>query len=125
MSKVKTMNMQEIFDKSVGGVIAQGRKSGQMGSCKYRSHDGTKCAVGHLITDEAYDYSHEGLSVNHADVRGMLAASGIDTINADFLDMANQLQVAHDWAGDKHFIDEFKDKAKETAKSFDLKWNFK
>jgi hypothetical protein len=50
------MNKQEAFDTACRGIIAQGKKSAdETGSCLYRSKDGCKCAIGHLIPDEEYE----------------------------------------------------------------------
>ena len=62
------MNLQQMFDKSVGGIKAQGCLSkvttGTSGvpACYYRHPDNpaVRCAVGHLIPDEVYDRSMEG-----------------------------------------------------------------
>ena len=62
------MNLQQMFDKAVGGIKAQGCLSkvttGASGvpACYYRHPDNpaVRCAVGHLIPDEVYDPSMEG-----------------------------------------------------------------
>ena len=62
------MNLQQMFDKAVGGIKAQGCLSkvttGTSGvtACYYRHPDNpaVRCAVGHLIPDEVYDRSMEG-----------------------------------------------------------------
>lgn len=78
-------------------------------TCAYRGNDGRRCAVGCLITDQAYDPGFEGedaYGVNDAvnllapgvldipeDVRTTLAWRPMDSV--DFL---RQLQIAHDRA---------------------------
>lgn len=62
------MNLQQMFDKAVGGIKAQGCLSkittGTSGvpACYYRypGNPAVRCAVGHLIPDEVYDPSMEG-----------------------------------------------------------------
>lgn len=62
------MNLQQMFDKAVGGIKAQGCLSkvatGASGvpACYYRHPDNpaVRCPVGHLIPDEVYDRSMEG-----------------------------------------------------------------
>lgn len=44
--------MQAFFDKAVGAVVAQGKPSMNETSCLYRGPDGTKCVIGHMLTDE-------------------------------------------------------------------------
>jgi hypothetical protein len=56
------MTPQEIFDRSVAGVMKQGRPSVRAVpsnadgyGCVYRGPNGLKCAAGHLIDDEHYN----------------------------------------------------------------------
>lgn len=100
--------LQEIYDKVKVHLLAQGRPAMFQGSCVYRSPSGLKCAVGCLITDEAYDEDLEGVPVRclfepgteDKDVteayRAMLRESGIDTSNKDLLRLLSSLQKAHD-----------------------------
>lgn len=48
------MNRQEVFNKAVKGLAAQGFQSSRNEdkTCRYRGPEGLKCAVGHLIPDE-------------------------------------------------------------------------
>jgi hypothetical protein len=57
------MNKQEIFNKVYLGLHSQGWKKSvdADGECFYRGDDGCKCAAGHLIPDEDYDPSMEGV----------------------------------------------------------------
>jgi len=56
------VNLQQIFDAGVAGVLAQGGYSynDANGGCFYRGPHGCKCALGHSIRDEDYDPSLEG-----------------------------------------------------------------
>ena len=103
------MTMQEAFNKSVLGVVAQGHPSIENGFCLYRGPNGCKCALGHLIADEHY---HPGL-VSTPEItptlRQALEASGMDVggidAEADMLNQVNlltSLQIAHDCAGLVH-----------------------
>lgn len=49
------MTAQEIFEKVAKHLLTQGCRAEVMGSCKYLTGDGLKCAVGCLIPD-----GHEG-----------------------------------------------------------------
>ena len=99
------MTMQEAFNKSVLGVVAQGRPSIENGFCLYRAPNGCKCALGHLIADEHYHPGLENTTANSTALRKALAASGMDVggidAEADMLnrsDLLMALQVAHDHA---------------------------
>lgn len=50
------MTLQEIFDKAVAGLAAQGftQALDAEGSCVYRAPDGGKCALGQVMSDAEY-----------------------------------------------------------------------
>jgi len=56
------VNLQQIFDTGVAGILAQGGYSYDAGGhgCLYRGPNGCKCALGHSIPDDGYDPSLEG-----------------------------------------------------------------
>ena len=58
------MTPQEIFDTVARHLFAQGTQAydADVSRCQYRGPGGTKCAVGCLIPDEAYDPEMEGWS---------------------------------------------------------------
>lgn len=96
------MNIQEIFNKVVKGLASQGFKpsySRATGKCMYRSHEGLKCAVGHLISDENYDPSFENKSILSSQVAPALEKEGIVTSLLSFHNsnpFLCDLQKAHD-----------------------------
>jgi hypothetical protein len=57
------MNKQEAFNTAYNGIKAQGFKQSLLNNgsnmCAYRSPDGLKCAVGHMISDEQYNSDFE------------------------------------------------------------------
>lgn len=56
---------QSIFDQVAKALIAQGAASYDPDyGCAYRSDNGHKCAVGHLLLDEEYDPKFEGRSAD-------------------------------------------------------------
>ena len=57
------MNKQEAFDKALFGIRAQGGWS-FAGTCLYRSPNGRRCAIGHLLEDSEYMTKMEGKDVN-------------------------------------------------------------
>lgn len=101
------LSNQEIFNKVVTHLRAQGRKAVSYfdSRCKYRAPDGAKCAVGCLIADEHYrnEYDYGTASYNH--VRTMLVASGIDVAldnvsgsaaQSQTMELLRALQFVHD-----------------------------
>lgn len=61
------MTPQEIFDTVARHLFEQGTQAynDNIEQCRYRGPGGTKCAVGCLIPDEAYDPEMEGWSVDY------------------------------------------------------------
>lgn len=112
-SPASFLTHQQIFDKALHGVRAQGRpsstktKGGEV-TCVYRMHRGEqvlKCGVGHLIPDNVYDpaFDHDGntavgYAVRREDFRAAMIAGGVDTDNAEVMTLLELLQDAHDVA---------------------------
>lgn len=99
------MTLQEMFNKAYLGLAGQKfeRSANKQGSCLYRSPDGKKCAVGHLISDEHYASHLESKSVFSWDVNQALTASGVDLIDRGIADVTseaeqvlNECQQCHD-----------------------------
>jgi hypothetical protein len=92
--------MHAFFDKAVGAVVAQGKPSMNKTSCLYRGPGGTKCALGHMLTDEQLkEFSiKEGSTPEHWDddlIRQLLPCEHMATAQ-NFMML---LQDAHDDAG--------------------------
>jgi hypothetical protein len=51
---------QESFDTVYKHLVTQGKKASWGNSCKYRTQNKKKCAVGCLIPDDLYDTTMEG-----------------------------------------------------------------
>ena len=83
------MSLQEIFDKSVGGVLAQGGLGMRHGVCLYRAPDGKRCAVGQLLDDGVYSPSFEALPLRSI-------VSRLPPSLGRQVDLLNKLQIAHD-----------------------------
>lgn len=91
------MNQQDVFDRVVAHAREQGRRSMlPTGSCAYRGEDGTKCFIGALITDEAYERGLECQRVDSYEVREALAASGVSVDSPDEEAFLVALQRIHD-----------------------------
>ena len=57
--------LQQTYDSVVEHLATQKRRSHNDHSCKYRSKDGLKCAIGALIPDSLYNPLLEGYSVGN------------------------------------------------------------
>lgn len=85
----------------------------------YRNSDGTKCAVGQLITDDNYHQSIEGKSVgllSHRLIRSIESIFGFklsfEDFDFNFLPLLYKMQEAHDFSNS---LDETLDKFKQIA----------
>lgn len=93
------MTSQEVFDRVVAHLRAQGRKSTAMFEaygttrerCAYRGSDGSKCAAGVLIRDEDYTPDMENRSAEADPVVGALKRAGVTDVS-----LVGQLQEIHD-----------------------------
>lgn len=92
------MTKQEIFNKVVAGLAAQGFERSVMddGSCAYRGNDGRKCAAGHLLSDEHYRPELENKTIAAIGVAAVVVASGVPGHEATVWGLVGNLQRAHD-----------------------------
>jgi len=94
-----TMSVREIFNKVEKHLLKQNAKSmNDSQSCRYRTYDGLSCAVGCLMTDDMYDSSFEGESVQADEVEEALTPIvGVNEEKREIkLGLLYQLQLVHD-----------------------------
>jgi hypothetical protein len=110
---------QEIFDKVVEHLFAQGCKSSEYGvnvgeTCLYRGPNGTKCAIGCLIPDNRYTVMYEGGNVARllTDKQYALYGSFLDTLQ-HVHDDYSKCMTWTEWMNDQFAI---------VAKNFDLNY---
>lgn len=118
MKPINELSLQEIYDISTRGVLAQGCASAAGGRCLYRGPNGTKCAAGFLMTDE---------QAAHGDGQHLQptfgcqpCASGLDR---ERVELISSLQSAHDGATvyePGFFVKRFARTAKDIALDFRL-----
>lgn len=90
-------NMQGIYDKIVNHLRKQGKPSIDLtGYCAYRGTDGLSCAVGCLISDDAYNPDIEGDSARSSKVEEALIASGIPMNIPKVSIFLHEMQKIHD-----------------------------
>lgn len=108
--------MQQEFDAVVAHLYAQGKRAAENGRCKYRSNDGTMCAVGCRIPNDMYDSSMEGDTVEQLTTEFNLP----EEIYA-YREMFKELQLVHDgWIeeGVKHLDESLPDVARHFRLTF-------
>ena len=122
---------QEVFDQAVGGVIRQGRQSGEEDEagffrCLYRGPLGGACAIGQCIPDSMYQRHMEAHSADEMNNKGWVPKS-LQTHMA----LLRELQDAHDSESGHEmvanlWVELFKARAKKVAVEFGfgLTWNF-
>lgn len=104
------MDKQELFNRVYLGLAKQGfKQSGETYSseheqeprfaCRYRGDEGMKCAVGFLLTDEAYSEVLEGHAVSNDVVQEAVCTSlGIEELNCTLYTLLQKLQQIHDYS---------------------------
>jgi hypothetical protein len=123
--------LQEAFDVSTRGIIAQGGPAYEYGNCLYRTKDGKKCAFGQLIPDEYYRFNYERRG---AETVLLLITKGCfydgysdesKIIDKNFLKgiepkALRELQFCHDLSVSKNFWTQFKDRLNSYADAYQL-----
>ncbi len=109
------MTNQDLFNTVYRHLLTQGQKAfitltHGSESCKYRTADGRKCAIGCLIPDNRYSPTLEGKRAYAEIVR---EAAGI---THDQLDLASALQDVHDY----HEPVEWKEQLAQVARRYNL-----
>lgn len=120
MADVSTFTAQELFDFCATAIINQGVPSiTERGLCKYRSPDGNKCAIGHLIPDDKYSPRMEG---SLATAKHVFSATGLKEVH---MDLVHSIQECHDIASEiyeRDFLFAFKSHMRRTAVKYGLSY---
>lgn len=110
------LSIQEIFDKVVGHLRDQGKKSSLCTNdgvtCLYRHPEGLKCAAGCLMKDEYYYQAIEGKNVESWIVQDILKVSGVDMDDDNIFSLVKELQSFHDFTSPTLWKTNFKEIAK-------------
>lgn len=127
---IATAVFQQTFDRIVKHLLQQGRQSiNDFGSCRYRGENGASCAVGCLITDEAYYPSMEGAEARHLSVlnaveESLNMPSGRLTKTDRFSEFLREAQIIHDnydmYKRDEVWEDYIRDRFRLLAKKYNL-----
>lgn len=99
--------MQQVFDRVALHLLQQGKQSlftanAKDGKCAYRGASGLKCAVGFLISDEAYSSDLESRTVLNFEVEKALHKSGVST-SCSIMGLLGALQSIHDMQQPEHW----------------------
>lgn len=110
------MNIQEAFNKMVSGLASQNWKqaAADTGVCMYKTPNGSKCAVGHLLPDDGTNWNHfptiSALCISDSmyfEKNTMAKAMKVDLDDPDMADFLISAQTIHDSSGNKNMKDNF------------------
>lgn len=105
------MNTEQLLKTAITKVLEQGAPSinqTALPTCMYRAENGNCCAVGHLITDEAYSEKLECNTVDTEIVLNAVASSIGRKLEDAEINYLRSLQMAHDRASEmEDFVGEF------------------
>lgn len=111
------MTNQEIFNKVVSHLRAQGIKSKDATGCLYRGPNGTKCAAGCLIEDSEYDPEMERQKIDKL----------LNNLkrNHPLLRLSDNLPIIYglQWTHDEMSVEEWEEQFKIIAKTFHLEYH--
>jgi hypothetical protein len=104
LSKLNPENNQEVFDFVIEKLYRQGKQSKNFNDeggsqCVYRSDDGSKCAVGHLIPYDLYTSRIESIgayTLANMDTENKKLKKISDYIKKFNTDLLVRLQTLHD-----------------------------
>lgn len=124
---------QELFDRAVQGILTQGCPSFLVeksygipsGGCAYRGVNGSKCAIGHLLTDEQIkEYNiKEGSSPEEFPSK-LISEFIPDMSCCAVLEFMMDLQNMHDKSTSSNdFLKEFRIQADDFAEKWNLNKN--
>lgn len=102
MDRLPFPGLQAFFNTACEGLAKQGfRKSSNLGYCLYRGPKGLKCAIGHVIPDEAYRLDFDnGCKSTEMVVKTVWEIN--DWPSSERLSALCSLQSCHDDAEDGH-----------------------
>ncbi|WP_250511934.1 hypothetical protein [Caballeronia sp. INDeC2] len=112
LSPITMLSPKEIYERVSEHLLTQRAVSeDDNGSCRLRSPEGRKCAIGSLVRDDLYEPELEGVGISyyrHAQDGKLLRALYASNVNAydpNVIDLLIELEEVHDYAD----IDEWPD----------------
>jgi hypothetical protein len=97
------LNKRDIFQRVSAHLLAQRAVSeDENGSCRLRSGDGRKCAIGSLVADHAYKPEIEGIGISYykhakdGTLLRALYASDVNAYDPAIIDLLIELEEVHD-----------------------------
>ena len=105
LSPITMLSPKEIYERVSTHLLAQRAVSeDDNGSCRLRSAQGRKCAIGSLVRDDLYEPELEGVGIayyRHAQdgkLLQVLFASNVNAYDPNITDLLIELEEVHDYA---------------------------
>ena len=105
LSPITMLSPKDIYQRVSEHLLTQRAVSeDDNGSCRLRSPEGRKCAIGSLVRDDVYEPELEGVGISyyrHAQDGKLLQALFASNVNAydpNIIDLLIELEEVHDYA---------------------------
>lgn len=116
---LKKASLQRVFEFGLKAIRKQGRPAMSGNTCVYRSHNGDKCIVGHMISDE--QIAEHGIVNTRPVSMQEDAFKKLVGKNVKKLGLLKAMQAAHDDPlHDAKFLYFFEESMKRVAENFEL-----
>ncbi|MDR5830034.1 hypothetical protein P9250_19350 [Caballeronia sp. LP006] len=103
LSPITMLSPKDIYQRVSRHLLDQGAVSeDDNGSCRLRSANGRKCAIGSLVRDEHYDPALEGVGISYyrhahdGKLLRALYASNVNAYDPNVIDLLMELEQIHD-----------------------------
>ncbi|WP_321794177.1 hypothetical protein [Caballeronia sp. J97] len=105
LSPITMLSPKEIYERVSEHLLRQRAVSeDDNGSCRLRSPEGRKCAIGSLVRDDQYEPELEGVGISYyrhardGQLLRALFASNVNAYDPNIIDLLIELEEVHDYA---------------------------
>lgn len=103
LSPMKMLSPKDIYERVSTHLLTQRAVSeDDNGSCRLRSPEGRKCAIGSLVRDDLYEAALEGVGISYyrhaqdGELMRALYASNVNAYDPNIIDLLIELEQVHD-----------------------------
>ncbi|SAL25709.1 hypothetical protein AWB71_01428 [Caballeronia peredens] len=103
LSPITMLSPKDIYERVSSHLLMQRAVSeDDNGSCRLRSPEGRKCAIGSLLHDDLYDPALEGVGISYyrhaqdGQLLRALYASNVNAYDPNIIDLLIELEQVHD-----------------------------
>ncbi|SPB17503.1 hypothetical protein NOV72_04706 [Caballeronia novacaledonica] len=105
LSPMTMLSPKDIYERVSEHLLTQRAVSeDDNGSCRLRSPEGRKCAIGSLVRDDLYEPELEGVGISYyrhardGKLLRALYASNVNAYDPNIIDLLIELEEVHDYA---------------------------